>query len=64
MNVTSVDAPRELYAAFMRSRLWSAESRIDRALLPTLGQMLNDQTGIKTVAETQEEMVKRYTPEL
>src|SRR6185436_1998586 len=25
--------------AFMRSRLWSAESQVDRALLPTLGQM-------------------------
>lgn len=50
--------------ALMRSHLWSAESQMDRALLPSLGQMLNDQTGMKTPVETQEEMVKRYTPDL
>ena len=50
--------------AFMRSRLWSAESHVDRALLPTLGQMINDQTGIQVAAETQEEMVRRYSPDL
>jgi hypothetical protein len=48
----------------MRSRLWSPESHIDRSLLPTLGQMINDQTGIQVPAETQEEMVKRYGPDL
>jgi hypothetical protein len=48
----------------MRSRLWSAVSQIDRALLPTLGQMLNDQTGGKIPMETHEEMVKRYAPDL
>ena len=50
--------------AFMRSRLWSAESQIDRALLPTLGQMLNDQAGLNIPPETREEMVKRYAPDL
>jgi hypothetical protein len=50
--------------AFMRSRLWSTESHMDRALLPSLGQMLNDQTGMATPVETQEEMVKRYEPDL
>jgi hypothetical protein len=61
-------AVREAYLhcakAFMRSRLWSPESRIDRALLPTLGEMLNDQTGIQAPVETQEEMIRRYLPEL
>jgi len=50
--------------ALMRSRLWSVESQIDRGLLPTLGQMLNDQTNIQVPAETQEEMIKRYGPDL
>ena len=50
--------------AFMRSRLWSAESQIDRGLLPTLGQMLNDQAGLNIPAETREEMVRRYEPDL
>jgi PPOX class probable FMN-dependent enzyme len=50
--------------ALMRSRLWSDESRIDRGLLPTLGQMINDQTGIDAPVETQEEMVRRYARDL
>lgn len=50
--------------AFMRSRLWSAESLMDRARLPSLGQMLKDQTGMQIPVETHEEMVKRYAPDL
>lgn len=50
--------------AFMRSRLWNAECQIDRTLLPTLGQMLQDQTKLQIPLETQEEMVKRYAPDL
>jgi PPOX class probable FMN-dependent enzyme len=50
--------------ALMRSRLWSDESRIDRGLLPTLGQMINDQTGTVAPVETQEEMVRRYARDL
>ena len=50
--------------ALMRSKLWSAESQVERALLPTMGQMLNEQTGIHTPPETREQMVERYKPEL
>jgi len=50
--------------ALMRSRLWSADSQIDRAALPTLGQMINDQTGIDAPVETQGEMVRRYQRDL
>ena len=50
--------------ALMRSQLWSASSQIDRRTLPTIGEMLNDQTGISTPPETREAMVARYTPEL
>ena len=50
--------------AFMRSRLWSADSHVPRSAMPTMGQMLNDQTGIQTPPETQEEMVRRYAPDL
>ena len=42
----------------------SPESRVERAALPTMGQMLNDQTGIHAPAETQEQMVERYKPDL
>jgi hypothetical protein len=50
--------------ALMRSKLWGAESQVDRAALPTMGQMLNDQTGIQAPAETREQMVERYKADL
>lgn len=50
--------------ALMRSKLWSAEAQIHRSTFPTMGQMLKDQLGSKEAPESQEEMVKRYTPDL
>ena len=50
--------------ALMRSKLWSADSKVERSVLPTMGQMLNDQTGIQTPPETQEQMAERYKPDL
>jgi uncharacterized protein len=50
--------------AFMRSRLWDAQSLVARETLPTMGQMLNEQTGIQTPPETQQEMRRRYAPDL
>lgn len=46
--------------AFMRSKLWSTESHIERSSLPSMGRMLNDQIGSGGESESQEEMVKRY----
>lgn len=50
--------------AFMRSKLWSEEAKIKRSVLPTMGQMLNEQLGISAPIETQEEMVERYHKDL
>jgi len=50
--------------AFMRSKLWSPTSQIDRSSLPTMGQMLKDQLGTNVEAESQDEMVKRYQSDL
>lgn len=50
--------------AFMRSKLWDEETKIERTELPTMGQMLKDQIGGDQVVETQEEMVKRYQKDL
>jgi PPOX class probable FMN-dependent enzyme len=50
--------------ALMRSKLWAPESRNERSVLPSMGKMLNDQTGTAGPAETQEEMVARYLPDL
>jgi len=50
--------------AFMRSRLWDPQAQVPRETLPTMGQMLNDQTGIRTPAETSEQMCQRYAADL
>ncbi|NRF68903.1 pyridoxamine 5'-phosphate oxidase family protein [Aquincola sp. S2] len=51
--------------AFMRSKLWDPAALVDRAALPTIGQMIADQAGGLSVApETREEMLRRYAPDL
>lgn len=50
--------------ALMRSKLWGDAHRVERSALPTMGQMLSDQTGLNLSAETQEEMVARYQKDL
>ena len=50
--------------ALMRSKLWDGASKVDRAVLPTMGQMLSEQTGVPTPAETQEQMLERYKADL
>ena len=50
--------------AFMRSRLWSAEARVDRQVLPTMGRMISEQTGLAGAEETQEQMLARYQADL
>jgi len=50
--------------AFMRSRLWSSEIKIERSSFPTMGQMLNDQLGDSSEPENQQAMLKRYQENL
>ena len=50
--------------ALMRSRLWSASAQVPRSALPTMGQMINSQTGASAPAETHEEMLARYAADL
>ncbi|MBP3982350.1 MAG: pyridoxamine 5'-phosphate oxidase family protein [Gammaproteobacteria bacterium] len=50
--------------AFMRSRLWSADAQVDRAALPTMGQMIHDQMGLATEPESQVAMLQRYRAQL
>ncbi len=46
--------------ALMRSRLWRAESQVERSVLPTLNQMIHAQTGNTAPPEAQEAMAERY----
>lgn len=50
--------------AFLRSKLWHASALTERAMLPSAGQMISDQTGIVVAPETREDMEKRYAPDL
>jgi uncharacterized protein len=50
--------------AIMRAGLWKAEAQVPRSVLPSLGEMIRDQTGGATAAESQEQMVERYKAQL
>ena len=64
IEIAVTDAYLHCAKAFMRSKLWHAESQIDRAALPTMGQMLSDQTGMPGAPETLPEMQARYALDL
>ncbi len=50
--------------AFMRSKLWDRSTQIDRTRLPTMGEMIGEQTGMSGPPETQAEMLERYKNDL
>lgn len=58
--ITIQEAYLHCAKALMRSKLWDPDSRIDRANLPTIGEMIRDHTGDDTPLESQEEMATRY----
>ncbi|MEO7254295.1 MAG: pyridoxamine 5'-phosphate oxidase family protein [Casimicrobium sp.] len=62
--VTVVDAYLHCAKALMRSKLWHPETWVDRASLPTMGEMLNDQTGSQSPPESPVEMLARYAADL
>jgi PPOX class probable FMN-dependent enzyme len=63
LRITVRQAYLHCAKALMRSRLWDPDSRIERAELPTLGEMLRDQLGSGPV-ESQAQMVERYRGQL
>jgi uncharacterized protein len=64
IEVAVAEAYLHCAKALMRSGLWHPSSLVERSVLPTMGQMLNSQTGIETLAETQDEMRARYAVDL
>lgn len=64
IEVSVAEAYLHCAKALMRSGLWLVSSQAPRSLLPTMGQMINSQTGIEAPAETQEEMLARYAADL
>ena len=57
IRVTVEQAYLHCSKAIMRSRLWDEASKVDRKVLPTLTDMLRDQTG---VAGDERELQERY----
>jgi uncharacterized protein len=64
IEVTVVDAYLHCAKALMRSALWSPSSLVERSVLPTMGEMINSQSGGSVAVETQAEMVARYAADL
>ncbi len=64
VTVTVKEAYLHCAKAIMRSGLWKAESQVPRSVLPTMGQMINEQAGGTVVIEPQEAMVERYRAQL
>ena len=62
--VTVQEAYLHCAKALMRSKLWSPASVQPRSCLPTMGEMLRDQIGGDTPAETTDEMLARYAADL
>ena len=59
LKVTVDSAYLHCGKALMRSALWDPSAQIDRAELPSMGEMLKEQVNWAT-AESQAEMVERY----
>jgi predicted pyridoxine 5'-phosphate oxidase superfamily flavin-nucleotide-binding protein len=49
--------------ALMRSKLWSAETRVERAVMPSIGEVIHDQTGLGE-PESQDVIYERYKTQL
>ena len=60
LQVTVHEAYLHCAKALMRSKLWSPDAIVERSVLPSMGQMIKDQTNSKDPVESQEAMEARY----
>jgi uncharacterized protein len=64
LRITVTSAFFHCAKAIMRSRLWDVATQVERAVLPTMGEILKDHTGLPGPVESQGDMRRRYQPEL
>jgi len=64
IHVTVEAAYLHCAKALMRSELWNPARHVDRSAMPSMGDMLKDQIGGDTPAETRAEMLLRYAQDL
>ncbi len=60
LKVTVLEAYLHCAKALMRSKLWAPEAKVDRSVLPSMGQMIKDQTNAEGPLESQTVMEARY----
>ena len=63
LRITVQEAFLHCAKAFMRSRLWQPEARVERQL-PSMNQMIHDQLGLQAPTESQADMLRRYQQDL
>jgi uncharacterized protein len=64
IEVKVEDAYLHCAKALMRSKLWDAGTRVDRGTLPSMGEMMREQTKSDAPAETRAQMLERYKTDL
>ena len=64
MRLRVAEAYLHCAKALMRARLWDGTAQVERRVLPTMGQMIAEQTGGSGPQETQAQMVARYAQDL
>ena len=64
IRVTVREAYLHCAKAFQRSKLWAESAKVDRSAMPTIGQMIADQTGLEIPYESREDMERRYAADL
>ncbi len=50
--------------ALMRGRVWDPDARVPRDSFPSMGEIMRAHAGGGGPVESQEEMVRRYQPQL
>jgi PPOX class probable FMN-dependent enzyme len=63
LNISVHEAYFHCGKALMRSRLWSPDARVERAVLPSISQVIHDQTKLGE-PETQAQVEARYKTQL
>jgi PPOX class probable FMN-dependent enzyme len=64
IRITVREAYLHCAKAFMRSDLWNPAKHVARSALPSMGEMIRDQTGMDAPIESQEAMRARYASDL
>jgi PPOX class probable FMN-dependent enzyme len=64
LMVTVREAYLHCAKSILRSRLWQEDAKTDRSLMPSMGQMIKDQTRLTDPVESQDDMIARFQKEL